>query len=147
MAFLLFSKQTQTHLWANRVNLCLISAERSAGGDYRSACALLSVICDCLHWFLWHWLSGLDGNLKTSLISTYYFAFECWPRKSYSFKSTISNDTEGTLLWDLLRKYQNPHTRPLTNTDFSLYFVSSSSGALKHWSISPQVSCERHTVV
>lgn len=139
---------TSTIHWGNRVNLCLISEGGALEGIIdQPGCSCLSYVMVCTDICAISslaWMEIWNKHSSPRLI----FCFECWQRNSSCFKSTTSNDTQGTHIWDLLRKHQtHTHTRLLTNTDFSLYFVSGSSGALKHWSISPQVSCERHTVV
>lgn len=146
---LLQSILTSTIHWGNRVNLCLISEDGALEGiidQPGSSCLSYVMVCtdicaiSSLAWMeIWN-----NICLHTS------FLFWMLTEELILFqKHNIKFHTRHTYcIWDLLRKYQtHTHTWLLTNTDFSLYFVSGSSGALKHWSISPQVSCERHTVV
>lgn len=122
ISLLLFAASilTLTFHWANRVNL-KISEDRALEGTYRSACVRLSVECDSLHWYLWSvsfWMPR--GTHPVS---------KAWNQMTYHKAYSICDICWGNM--------KHTHTWLLTNTDFSLYFVSGSSGALEHWSISP----------
>lgn len=57
------------YLRANRVNLCLISADGSAGGDYRGASALLPFMCETV---CTDELSALDASINQGQNLTHF---------------------------------------------------------------------------
>ncbi len=136
---------TSTFQWANRVNLCLISED---GALVRIIDQPVSSVCHM--WRSQHQWSGLDG-LWNNNPSSHLFLLLNVDRGTPLVSKALYQMTSEAHMYDICNTHTHTHThthtRLLTNTDFSLYFVSGSSGALKHWSISPQVSCEIHTVV